>query len=67
MFDTVDFNRLFWKDKGFVKAFWDWKVGARAATDTDILYKAIAGKQLAAKAAAAAVAALYGVALPGAS
>ena len=49
-------------------------MGARAATDTDILYKAIADKQLAAKATAAAeatidaaVAALYGVALPGAS
>ena len=48
IFDAVDFNRLFWKDKAFVKAFRDWKAGAKAATDTDFFYKSIAGKQLAA-------------------
>lgn len=48
VFDAVDFNRLFWKDKAFVKAFRDWKAGAKAATDTDFFYKSIAGKQLAA-------------------
>ena len=46
VFDAVDFNRLFWKDKAFVKAFCDWKAGAKAATDTDFFYKSIAGKQL---------------------
>ncbi len=48
VFDAVDFNRLFWKDRAFVKAFRDWKAGAKAATDTDFFYKSIAGKQLAA-------------------
>jgi len=44
----MDFNRLFWKDKALVKAFRDWKAGAKAATDTDFFYKSIAGKKLAA-------------------
>ncbi len=48
VFDAVDFNRLFWKDKALVKAFRDWKAGAKAATDTDFFYKSIAGKKLAA-------------------
>ncbi len=48
VFDAVDFNRLFWKDKVLVKAFRDWKAGAKAATDTDFFYKSIAGKKLAA-------------------
>ena len=48
MFDAVDFNRLFWKDKALVKAFRDWKAGAKAAIDTDFFYKSIAGKKLAA-------------------
>ena len=48
IFDALDFNRLFWKDKGFVKAFRDWQAGAKAATDTDFFYTKIAGKQLAA-------------------
>ncbi len=48
IFDAVDFNRLFWKDKGFVKAFRDWKAGAKASPDTDFFYKSIAGKQVAA-------------------
>ena len=48
VFDAVDFNRLFWQDKALVKAFRDWKAGAKAATDTDFFYKSIAGKKLAA-------------------
>ena len=48
VFDALDFNRLFLRDKAFVKAFRDWKAGAKAATDTDFFYKSIAGKQLAA-------------------
>jgi hypothetical protein len=48
VFDALDFNRLFWQDKAFVKAFRDWKAGAKAAEGTDFFYKSIAGKQLAA-------------------
>ncbi len=48
VFDALDFNRLFWKDKAFVKAFRDWKAGAKAEKGTDFFYKSIAGKQLAA-------------------
>lgn len=48
VFDALDFNRLFWKDKAFVKAFRDWKAGAKADTDTKFFYEKIAGKQLAA-------------------
>lgn len=48
VFDALDFNRLFWKDKGFVKDFLTWKAGAKAATDTDFFYKSIAGRKLAA-------------------
>ena len=48
IFDAVDFNRLFWKDKAFVKAFRDWKAGAKVDTDTSFFYKSIAGKKLAA-------------------
>jgi adenine-specific DNA-methyltransferase len=47
VFDALDFSRLFWKDKTFVKAFRDWKAGAKAEKDTDFFYKSIAGKQLA--------------------
>ena len=53
VFDAVDFNRLFWKDKALVKAFREWKAGAKAATDTDFFYKSIAGKKLAADTRAA--------------
>lgn len=48
VFDALDFNRLFWKDKAFVKAFRDWKAGAKAEKGTDFFYESIAGKQLAA-------------------
>ncbi|WP_216679110.1 type IIG restriction enzyme/methyltransferase [Hymenobacter siberiensis] len=48
VFDALDFNRLFFRDKTFVKAFRDWKAGAKAATDTAFFYHSIAGKQLAA-------------------
>ncbi|SHK04294.1 type IIG restriction enzyme/methyltransferase [Hymenobacter psychrotolerans] len=48
VFDALDFHRLFFKDKGFVKDFQTWKAGAKAATDTDFFYKSIASKKLAA-------------------
>ncbi|WP_245318673.1 DUF7149 domain-containing protein [Hymenobacter elongatus] len=48
VFDATDFNRLFWKDKAFVKDFRDWKAGAKASSDTDFFYKSIAGRKLAA-------------------
>lgn len=48
IFDALDFHRLFWKDKAFMKDFLTWKAGAKAATDTDFFYKSIAGRKLAA-------------------
>ena len=47
VFDALDFHRRFWKDKAFVKAFTDWKAGAKASTDTEFFYKRIAGEKLA--------------------
>jgi adenine-specific DNA-methyltransferase len=47
VFDALDFSRLFWKDKAFVKAFREWKAGAKADTDTKFFYEKIAGKRLA--------------------
>jgi adenine-specific DNA-methyltransferase len=48
VFDALDFHRLFFKDKAFVKDFQTWKAGAKAATDTDFFYKSIAARKLAA-------------------
>ncbi|WP_019946532.1 type IIG restriction enzyme/methyltransferase [Hymenobacter aerophilus] len=46
VFDALDFHRRFWKDKAFVRAFTEWKAGAKASTDVEFFYKRIAGPKL---------------------
>lgn len=48
VFDALDFDRLFWRDKALVRDFRDWKQKGKASTDTDFFYKSIAGRKLAA-------------------